>query len=539
MEPLLDSIADLLPSPIDRLSPAITKETWGADSKRKSKRKKNNRRKTAADNDPQNDDGAHSETSAIAPSNSNSLAENLSSPPLGHPLHDKLIAFAFKVVHMKGKGSGDGRVVFARVYSGKLKAKSVVKVFTPSPTGSPTNPRTERIASLLEIAGGRFDNLEDGFCESGEVCALVGLKTVVTGDTIVLESENTTGTSKKGKNGSQSERIGNVCLAGVASPKPVLTVRLEAASSDDEKKLSNALALLSVEDPSLDVKESESSATLVSGLGELHIEVIVDRLRREFGVDVEIGAPSVAYRETIISEIETNDGGLLNYDRTVGGSRLQAAIHLLLEPNLKKAANEGSGSLELCDNVVVLHDRVREYLNVDEDAEEDDLVESDDLVKALVEGIKGSLRRGYLGPFPITNVKCHVLEVDAERGAQGLREQPGAIRAAAAHAISSMISSENGTNCTVLEPRMRVEVTIPDHMVGNVLSDINTRRGTVGDVIIGDDVEASPDQVKATVTSDVPLVEILGYANTLRSVTGGEGTFSAEYKGHSVCEFKK
>lgn len=510
IEPLLDNIAELLPSPLERNPPKITEE-----------RLRGRARKSRKSNE-----------SLDSQKVTWSISQHgfLSSPPLGYPLNSTLVAFAFKVLHMKGLGSGDGRVVFARVYSGVLKSKSVVKVFSPSSSGSPTNGRSERISSLLEIAGGRFTNLEDGIAEAGEVCALIGLKGVVTGDTIVQGNDKNS--SKKKMKGNA---VGDICLAGVESPKPVLTVRLEAATSADEKKMSDALSLLAIEDPSIEVKESDSTSTLLSGLGELHIEVIVDRLRSEFGVDVYVGEPSVSYKETITSKLESEDG-LINYDREIGGVRIQAAISLVLEP-INQKVDETSEVLKLVENEVMFHQRAREFLELDEDEEE--FLDSNTVVSSLVNGIKGSLRRGVIGPYPMTNIRCHVIDIDCDRGLGGLRENPGAIRASAANAINVLLSGGDKNNCTVLEPRMHIEVNAPEGLVGSILSDLNNRRGTVGDVLVGDgdhDSNATPEQVKAFISGTVPLAEILGYASTLRSITGGEGTFSAEYKGHASCD---
>jgi elongation factor G len=213
VEPLLDSIADLLPSPLDRLPPALTKlensrEEGAWANKKRSARKSSNKAEVGKD----------AETSAS--SGISQDASSRSAVTLGHPLHPSLIALAFKVVHMKGRGgSGDGRVVFARVYSGTLKDRDAVKVISPPAPGEiSAKPRVERIGGMLELSGGRFDNIDNGICSSGEVCALVGLKGVVTGDTIYL-----------GPNDKMSAKSDVVCLAGVSSPKPVLTVRLEVS----------------------------------------------------------------------------------------------------------------------------------------------------------------------------------------------------------------------------------------------------------------------------------------------------------------------
>ena len=528
VEPLLDCIADLLPSPLDRIPPALN-QLDDASSPWSEKRKK----------------GGSQGDSGLSDNNSHAPQRRIN---FGHPLHPKTLALAFKVLHMKGRGgSGDGRVVFARVYSGKIRARDNLKIITPPLPGEvPESPRTERVGSLLELAGGRFDNLEDGSCASGDVCALVGLKTVVTGDTILLASDEAGNGNKKGrgkKKGSGAagadEDVGNVCLAGVASPKPVLTVRVEAESAEQQAKLSDALALLSVEDPSLFVEETQS-ATLLSGLGELHIEIVLDRLRREFGLEVTTGSPAVAYRETVANTIETN--GFVEYDRTIGGTRLQAAVHLMIEPIEcpNAAISDNSSCMILSDPIVTIGSEAREYLGVDEEAPEEELTMRSELAKALISGCVGSLKRGQIGPYSLANVRCHILNVDAEGGLQALSAMPGSLRAAAANAVSTLLADEASSSCTVLEPTMSVEITLPSEMVGTVLSDLTGRRGTVGDVIMGDDENntgnQAPGHAKALIRGEVPLIEILGYANGLRSLTGGEGAFTAEYKGHSACD---
>ena len=534
VEPLLDAIADLLPSPLDRAPPALNRMGEGEGGRRGGGRirsRSGGRGENAKPGDVRvgGGIGGEGDDGAIG---------------LGHPLHSRTLALAFKVVHMKGRGgSGDGRVVFARVYSGKIRARDTVRVITPPlPGGLPDPPRTERVGSLLELAGGRFDNLEEGSCMSGDVCALVGLKSVVTGDTLLLVSADENGGQKgKGrkKGGGGNDDYSNVFLAGVASPKPVLTVRVEAESSEQQAKLSNALKLLSVEDPSLEVEESDS-ATLISGLGELHIEVVLDRLRREHGLEVSIGAPAVAYRETVTRMIETD--GLVEYDRTIGGTRLQASVHLSIEPVDRTDHAElaqGSSSMLLSDPFVTIGPRARKMLGVDEDCAEEELVHRSELVKSLISGCLGSLKRGTIGPHPMTNVCCHVIDIDADGGLPALAAMPGSIRAATANAVTSLLADEGSNSAAVLEPTMRVEVTIPSEMVGAVLSDLTSRRGNVGDVIMGSDEDAagrhaSTGHAKALVTSEVPLIEILGYANSLRSLTGGEGNFTAEYMGHRV-----
>ena len=514
VEPLLDAVADFLPSPLERLPPSLLEQELITDNKT------NKRGKQKLQDD------------------------NISSDkiPFGHPLHPSLLAFAFKVVHMKNKGSGDGRVVFVRVYSGQLSTKDTLKVISPSVIGDiPEKPRMERVGGMLELAGGQFSNLTEGISFSGDVCALVGLKSVVTGDTLLLASEHGSGKKNKKIKGGQADNadfdmnIGeHVYLAGVAAPKPVLTVRVEAESAEQQAKLSDALKLLTAEDPSLTVEETES-VTLISGLGELHIEVIVDRLQREFGLPVWIGKPAVAYRETVHSSIDS--GGLIEYERTIGAMKLQASVHLQIEPiKGPDARNTDSASMVLHDPIVTIGSKVKEYLQVDEELSEEELSQSNDIVNALLAGCKGALTRGPVGSYGMANVKCHVVDISAEGGISYLNTTPGALRAAASSILTSTLI-ENKLSCSLLEPTMSVEITAPTDMVGTILSDLTSRRGTVGEVFMGDnESETSLKSTKALIHGEVPLVEILGYANTLRSITAGEGTFTAEYVGHSTCD---
>lgn len=289
---------------------------------------------------------------------------------------------------------------------------------------------------------------------------------------------------------------------------------------------------MTVEDPSLSVDETDST-TLLSGLGELHIEVTLDRLFREFGIEVVTGPPSVAYRETITQTVESD--GLVEYDRMIGGTRLQAAVSLSLIPNLcQDTAKMDSSCRLLSEPVVTLSRTVRDYLGVDADLPEEDLMFRSEVVKALIQGCRGALKRGPIKSYEMASVRCHINEIDAEGGLTALKRLPGSMRAAGAYAVSQTLQDGNERlgRCTLLEPTMSVEVTLPTDMVGSVLSDITGRRGSVGDVLISDE---GTTHSKALIRGDVPLVEILGYANSLRSLTGGEGSFSAEYKGHSAC----
>jgi len=426
---------------------------------------------------------------------------------------------------MKGRGSGDGRVVFARVYSGKLRDREQLQVITPpAPGETAAIVRTERIGGMLELAGGRVDNVECGEVGSGEVCALVGLKTVVTGDTLLVAPEASSSQKKNHK------KVGHdlAYLAGVTSPKPVITVRLEAETSQEQARLTEALKLMVTEDPSLFVEETEST-TLLSGLGELHIEVTLDRLHREYGLQVMVGPPSVAYRETVKRKIETR-GGLIAYDRTIGGTRLQAAVHIVIRPNHHRDAGVDENScMMLSTPVVKIEPKARIFLGLNPDLSEEELFMKSNLARSLIQGCQGALRRGVIKSAEMTNLVCEIKDINAEGGLPALNALPGALQAASANAVAVCLK-QNETDCSVLEPTVSVEILVPNNMVGAVLSDLNNRRGIVGEVIVGDAIHS-----KSLVRGNVPMVEILGYANGLRSITGGEGAFTSEYRGHSFC----
>ena len=522
VEPVLDAVAEWLPNPLDRLPPQLT--FLGKD-------KQSQKNKNTSDT---------------------SLKETAS---LGHPLNPSTVAYVFKVLHMKGRGSGDGRVAFARVYSGTLKARDTIRVISPGFASQNDDAKkkqkhpVERIGGMLELSGGRFDNFPDGMCLSGDVCALVGLKSVVTGDTLLLPSaaeadepkKKPTKSKKDTKHNTDSgwkQYLDGVHLAGLTSPDPVLTLRIEASSSSEQAKLSAALNLLSVEDPSLVVEETPTT-THISGLGELHMEICLDRLRREFGLEVRVGKPAVAYRESIVIEdtegVETD--GFVEYDRTVGGVRLQGAVRLRLVPSLCPESKQPSNMLCLPpeEPSVTFSPTVRAYFNLDPNG---DVTQESELkypspLRGLLSGARGSLKRGRLGPYPLANLSCHILEVESE--ISSVETLPGAMRAAAANAVTTLLETlANDDRMVVLEPKMNVEISVPTGRVGDVLSDLTVRRGTVDDVAMGD--ESGGDHIKSMVRAEVPLVEILGYANSLRSLTGGEGAFSAEYKGHAPRE---
>ncbi|GMH86088.1 hypothetical protein TL16_g10431 [Triparma laevis f. inornata] len=494
IEPILDSICSFLPSPLDVQSPSVHSSSPETSSKRVKKKKSSKKSKKESDY------------------------------PLGHPLNSSLLALAFKVVHVKGRGGGDGRVVFARVFSGELESRKTLKAINAE--GS--DDKVERPSALLELKGGKMTMLEDGVARCGEVCAIVGLKKVETGDTLVLSGDPATR---------------GVRLNGVSAPKPVLTVKLEARGSEDEKKLEDALRILCVEDPSLKVETGDAadesgmgggSGILLSGLGELHVEVVCDRLIREFNCDVKVGEPAVALKEALTVGTVLGGEELINFEREIAGNRIQAAVNLRLELiSADSDSDNMEGQTILADNSIVLTDEAKSWLQLDFDSEiidegdeeedEHNAVENK-CATALISGIKGALQRGPKGN-ELTNVRCTVLEVSTENGYGD--DQAGAIRAAANFAIQKLLKNSSSSDAVVLEPQMTLTVNVHNDYIGNVLSDFTTRGGVISEVYSVNDSE------KQVMVGKVPLKSILGYSTKLRSLTAGSGVFAAEYCAHS------
>lgn len=203
----------------------------------------------------------------------------------------------------------------------------------------------------------------------------------------------------------------------------------------------------------------------------------------------------------------------------------------MLKPSWSPDATESS-SMVLAEPVVTIGEKAREFFALDPEAREEDLMMTSDVVQALIQGCQGALQRGPVGGYALSNVRCVIVDVDKEDGLAGFQAMPGTLRAVVANAVSTALAS-NQTLCKVLEPTMSIEISMPNDQVGSVLSDLTSRRGRVDDVILGE--QTNGVAAKALVRGEVPLAEILGYANTLRSLTAGEATFTAEYKGHSPC----
>ncbi len=376
---------------------------------------------------------------------------------------DPFLALAFKVIHDPHRGA----LVFFRVYSGTLKAREALQ--------NATRKRKEKVQRLLQIHANKTTECDE--VSVGDIVAAVGFKFTGTGDTLLAASDK--------------ERV---VLAGMEIPEPVIFRSIEPNTAGDQKDLDEALARFMREDPSFKVREDKDSGqTLVCGQGELHLEVLIDRLLREYKLDVRVGKPQVAYRETIGVPLRKE----LEYDREIGGKRQYAKVSLELAPLERGAGNTFSAALpETPDG--------KPYI-------------PQNFVAAVEEAIGDSFTRGPLLGFPIEDMS--VTLVDAAFDESDSSE--GSFKAAAAMAFSEGMEAATPR---LLEPVMAVDVATPNDFTGNVNSDLSGRRGRV----IG--MEPIPGSANAqTVRAEVPLAQLVGYATALRSATQGRANYTMRF----------
>jgi elongation factor G len=349
-----------------------------------------------------------------------------------------------------------GKLAFFRVYSGTLRAGSYVL--------NATKGRKERIGRILQMHANHREEIDEVY--AGDIAAAVGLKDTFTGDTL-------------------SDPDHPVILESMTFPEPVIEVAIEPKTKADQDKLGIALQRLAEEDPTFRVKtDEESGQTLIAGMGELHLDVLVDRMVREFRVAANVGKPQVSYRETIRRAAEGNG----RFVRQTGGKGQYGHVVLTLEP-----ADKGSG-FEFVDRIVG-GTIPREYM------------------RAVEQGIRETLDTGVYAGYPMVDVKATVHdgsyhEVDSSEMA---------FKIAASMAVKAAVEKAKPA---VLEPMMHVEVTMPEEFMGDVIGDLNSRRGQIE----GMDPRGSTQVVRAA----VPLAEMFGYATDLRSMTQGRASYSME-----------
>jgi len=351
-----------------------------------------------------------------------------------------------------------GQLIFLRVYSGQLKTGDSVL--------NPRTGKTERIGRLLKMHANKREEITEIL--AGDICAAVGLKNLVTGDTICTEKSP-------------------IVLESIDFPAPVIEVAVEPKTKADQEKMSLALAKLAQEDPTFKVRTDQTNGqTIISGMGELHLEIIVDRMMREYKVEANVGKPQVNYRETIRSKAEAEG----KYIRQTGGSGNYGHAKLRVEPNEPGKGYEFSndtkgGSIP------------KEY------------------IKPIDQGIQEAMQGGVLAGYEMVDIKVSLYDgsyhdVDSNEMAFKI--------------AGSMAFKEAARKAkpVLLEPVMSVEVTTPEDYMGTIIGDLNSRRGRIE----GMEMVAGVQVIKAT----VPLSTMFGYATSMRGSTQGRATFSMEFK---------
>jgi elongation factor G len=363
-------------------------------------------------------------------------------------------ALAFKILNDPFVGN----LTFFRVYSGVLNSGDSVYV--------PTKSRNERIGRLLQMHAS--DRTEIKEVRAGDIAAAVGLKDVTTGDTLCAESKIIT-------------------LEKMVFPNPVISVAVEPKTKVDQEKMGLALQRLAKEDPSFRVHtDQESGQTIISGMGELHLEIIVDRMKREFKVEANVGKPQVAYRETLRGTVESEG----KFVRQSGGRGQYGHIWLKLEPN---APGKGYEFV----NAIVGGAVPREF------------------IPAVDKGVKEAVDTGVVAGYPVVDVK--VTAFDGSYHDVDSNEM--------AFKIAGSLGFKEGfrkAKPVILEPIMKVEVVTPEDYSGDVIGDLNRRRGQITGM------EDSP--AGKSILAEVPLSEMFGYATTVRSMSQGRATFTMEFE---------
>ncbi|WP_186159075.1 elongation factor G [Burkholderia gladioli] len=372
---------------------------------------------------------------------------------------EKFSSLAFKIM----TDPFVGQLIFFRVYSGVVNSGDTLL--------NSTKGKKERLGRILQMHANQREEIKE--VRAGDIAAAVGLKEATTGDTLCDPQHP-------------------IVLERMVFPEPVISQAVEPKTKADQEKMGLALNRLAQEDPSFRVQtDEESGQTIISGMGELHLEILVDRMKREFGVEATVGKPQVAYRETIRSTAKDVDG---KFVKQSGGRGQYGHAVITLEPN-----EQGKG-YEFLDEIkggVI----PREY------------------IPAVDKGIQDTLKAGVLAGFPVVDVKVHLIfgsyhDVDSNENA---------FRMAGSMAFKEAMRRASPV---VLEPMMAVEVETPEDYMGNVMGDLSGRRGIVQGM---EDMVGGGKIVRA----EVPLSEMFGYSTSLRSLTQGRATYTMEFKHYS------
>ena len=367
----------------------------------------------------------------------------------------KFAGLAFKIMTDPFVGS----LTFVRIYSGTLTGGSGVT--------NTTKNKKERIGRILLMHANNREDIKEAY--AGDIVALAGLKDTTTGDTLV-------------------EQDNNIILERMIFPEPVIEVSVEPKSTADQEKMGMALSRLASEDPSLRIEsDQESGQTILKGMGELHLEIIVDRMKREFKVEANIGQPKVAYRETITKQVEID----YTHKKQSGGSGQFAKVKIIFEP-LPADAPESF----VFESKVVGGRVPREF------------------IPGVEKGLKSAKETGFLAGFPVVRLKTSLMD-----GAY--HDVDSSVLAFEIAARSAFREAMEKAGPIILEPIMKVEVVTPEDYMGDVIGDINSRRGQIQNLEGRD--------VAQVITAKVPLASMFGYVNSLRSLSQGRASYSMEF----------
>lgn len=350
-----------------------------------------------------------------------------------------------------------GQLTFVRVYRGMLESGSYVL--------NSTKAKKERVGRLLKMHSNKREDIKEVY--AGEICAFVGLKDTLTGDTLCSEKDP-------------------VILERMEFPEPVIHIAVEPKTKADQEKMAVALGKLAEEDPSFRVStQEETGQTLIGGMGELHLEIIVDRLKREFKVEAEIGQPQVAFRETIRSSVEQE----CKYAKQSGGRGQYGHVFIKLEP---KEAGSGYEFVNDISGGVI----PKEY------------------IPAVDKGIQEAMQNGVLAGYPVVDFKITLFDGSYH----DVDSSEMAFKIAGSMAFKDACRKANPV---LLEPMMKVEVEVPEEYMGDVIGDLNRRRGQINSM---------DDRMGLKIVNAfVPLAEMFGYSTDLRSATQGRGTYTMEF----------
>jgi elongation factor G len=366
---------------------------------------------------------------------------------------EKFTALAFKLMN----DPFVGKLTFFRIYSGKLKAGSYVY--------NPTTGKKERISRLLQMHANHREDVDE--VTTGNIAAAVGLKHTRTGDTLCTEDQP-------------------IVLEKMIFPQPVIQIAIEPKTKADQDKLSEALSKLSDEDPTFKVKiDDETGQTLISGMGELHLEILIDRMKREFKVEANVGKPQVAYRETITQNVSVEG----KFIKQSGGRGKYGHVWIEMIPN-----EPGKGFI--FENAIVGGTVPREY------------------IPAVSQGVQEAMRNGVIAGYPVVDVIVKLFDgsyhdVDSDE---------------LSFKVAGSIAFKDGAKKAkpiLLEPIMSVEVITPEDYLGDVMGDINSRRGRIEGFSARKDAQV--------IKAQVPLAEMFGYATVLRSMTQGRAIYSMQF----------